>query len=308
MAEFNRRDNETSGQIVAARLACESDNWDELREIIKEIKDIWRTDIAVNNGRVENTWVGFGRRDWVKLEVTLPIAPGQSCKPQTIAILDNKTYNAEAAGKATSQSGSSSIAIIIPAEAVDALVSCSYSFPANTPVSMRFGSEFSGSINGTVALAALATQDGSMLALPTGFDAKVKMAGQTVSLTLDKTSPFNKLEADAAGNGYLGVALVLDSKSPGMAGDFYMGETMYFRFPVHVAADWSSVRFEVKQMTPGSELTPVSEIALTAADEPSGAPLGGDPCADVDGNGIRDGADSVSRATEVAGGCTETRH
>ncbi|MFZ4643532.1 MAG: hypothetical protein ACOYMU_09300 [Phycisphaerales bacterium] len=45
---------------------------------------------------------------------------------------------------------------------------------------------------------------------------------------------------------------------------------------------------------------------LAAADGKSHVAIDGDPCADIDGNGIRDGADEVLRAISITSECGPT--
>lgn len=307
------------GQVLAAQVACQNGDDALLRDIIRDMKDTIKRlleknafqAIAQNGTRVENSIVGFGRRDWIELSATLSLPAGQSCKTQTVALVGDKVVNPEATGKVSeleAENGQgASLALVIPADAANALVSCQYQFPNNTPVSVRFGEEFSGTINGTISLAALSTTNGTYLALPTGAELKVGASGQSITLTLDKTSPYNKLEADANGTGFIGMALTVDSKSSSLAGCIYMGETFYFRLPVQVAPQWSSVSIHLTRTMQGHQYTPVADLVLTAAEGVSTLiSLPTDPCVDTDGNGIRDGADEVNKAIDQTSECAGT--
>lgn len=260
------------GLILAAQIACQNEEDAVARDIIRDLKDTLKTltgrpaiqVISKVGERVENSVVLFGRNDWMSLSATLLPETGEA-SPDTIE-------------------------------------SCEFHFASATPLRIRFGQDIAGTIDGTVSLARLEASGETQKGRPTGVDVRVRMLGQTVTLTLDKSSPFNSLETNQQGVGALSLALTVDSESSGLASSVYMGETYYFCIPVTVAADFSSVRFELTSAMAGNLYTPSSEASLNAADESSSVAIGGDPCADLDSNGIRDGADEVIRAIEQASG------
>ena len=204
--------------------------------------------IAMVDGRVLNSMPLFGRRDWVSLGCTLLSAP---VKPR------------DAAGGASSGS--------TIADGTAGHVVYGFRFPSETQLRVRFRSEATGKINGTINLAPARTEDGSLRATPEAVDLVVRMKGQTISLVLDRSSPFNSLEAASDGSGVLSLALTVDSKSDDLAWSLYIGETYFFRLPVTVDPEFRSLRFRLEPSIPAHLYTPVSESALEAADGP--APL-----------------------------------
>ena len=304
--------------ILQAQIACQSGDAELARDILRAIKEALRIiagatafqSIDKVDGQVENSVALMGKRDWISLSATLPRGDGSACKSETVAVVGTMTVNAEAAGTTTelldAGAGIPTAALVIPAEAANALVSCEFAFPIDTPTTIRFGQTLTATVNGTLNLAPLPAQQGVTSALPTGVDLRIRCLGQTVTATLDQTSPFNRLEVDAEGVGYLGLALRLDSKSSGLSGSVYVGETFYVRFPVSVGANWSSIRFNLSEQMQGALYTPTSARTLAAADGESHVAIGGDPCADIDGNGIRDGADEVLRAISITSECGPT--
>lgn len=321
---FNRYDelmNQVMMKFIEAQIACQNGDAEEARRIIRDIKDKFKDvlgtvafqSISKVDGKLENSIALFGERDWISLGVTLFPVPGQSCKPQVVAVVGTKTVNPEATGKAVADAdggaGTAELAVVVPAESSAALVSCDFQFPADTQIRVRFGSEATGTIGGGVSLARLQTNDGSLRALPTAVDLRVRVLGQTITLVLDKSSPYNSLEATPDGAGVLSVALTVDSKSATLAPSLYLEETYLFRFPVTVDPDFRSLRFNLTPAMPGHEYSPVSRMTLRAAGESSPVPAGSDTCADANGNGIPDGADATIRAIEATTPqCQETSH
>jgi hypothetical protein len=261
------------------------------------------------DGRVENTLLGFAVRDWVSLDATLTLQGNSPCKPQTVTIVSNKVVNPEATGNAVdaqaNSSESSTIALVVPSASVSSLQSCTYSMGSSVPLTVSYRDDVvSGNFNGKVSLAPLATDDGRMLALPTDAVFTAKVAGATLTMTLDKTCPHNTLVADANGQGTLKAAMLVDSPSSLLAGDLAIGRVMYFEFPVTVAQDWSSVRVQMAQGQSAAAYTPFDPVLLMAGTaHQTTVAIGGDVCADADNNGIRDGADEVIRAIDITSGC-----
>ncbi len=282
---FNKYDelmNQIKLKFIEAQIACQNGDTEEARRILRDIKDKFKDllgavafqSISKVDGNIENSVALFGEDDWISLGVTLFPTPGQSCKPQ-------------------------SVAVVAPAESPAALVSCDFRFPSDTQIRVRFGTEATGTIGGTVSLARLQTADGSLRALPTAVDLRVRMLGQTITLVLDKSSPYNSLEAAPDGSGFLSVALTVDSKSAALAPSLYLEETYFFRFPVTVDPDFRSLRFNLTPSMPGHLYSPVSQMTLRAIGPSTPVLVGGDPCADANGNGIADGADRTIRAIEA---------
>ena len=199
--------------------------------------------IAMVDGRVVNRMPVFGRRDWISLGCTL-------------FRVSERPY--EARDEDPSRSTATS-------DAAEQVVH-EFRFSPDTQLRVRFRSEATGSINGTIGLVRLKTGDGSLRALPTAVDFVVRMNGQTVTLALDRSSPFNSLEATEGGSGFLSLALAVDSKSDGLAGSLHLGETYFFRLPVMVDPEFRTLRFRLEPSMPAHLYTPVSEITLDAAD------------------------------------------
>lgn len=208
--------------------------------------------IAMVDGRVLNSMPLFGRRDWVSLGCTLLSAP---VRPR------------DAAGGESSDS-------TIAGGTADQVV-YGFRFPSDTQLRVRFRSEATGSINGTIRLAPVQTGDGSLRAFPQAVDLVVRMKGQTISLVLDRSSPFNSLEASSDGTGFLSLAMTIDSKSDDLAWSLYLGETYFFRLPVSVDPEFRSLHFRLEPSIPAHLYTPTSEAALEAADGPAPIPTEG---------------------------------
>lgn len=286
--------------ILAAKIACDEGNNDLMREHLRRLRDILLPKIVSGaNGQIYNTMVAMGRNDWITLDTTLTLAPQDPCKNVTMTIVPQGIVNAEAAGKAVEdQGGETGVTVVVPAASTQAFTTCTYNVPSGTTFDMRFGEEFRGvMLGGSFDLARTNTpipENGLVVAaIPTDLQFTASKYGHKLRLSLDKTNPYNALRLDAQGKGVLGVALTLESDSSALVGLVYVGSTIYFEFPVEVNASWTSVRLMVPRTRPGNDFTPVNDLALIAADGPrtSPPPIANDPCSDLDGNGIRDGAD-----------------
>jgi hypothetical protein len=102
----------------------------------------------------------------------------------------------------------------------------------------------------------------------------------------------------------MNVAMLIESPSSVLASSLLVGRVMYFEFPVTVAADWSTVTLGLAQGNSAAPYTPYDAVGLMAGTaHQTTVPLGGDICADVDNNGIRDGADEIIRVTDLTSNC-----
>jgi len=299
--------SEAEGHILAASLACQANDYELMREHIRRLRDILLPKIFPGpNGQIYNTLVGFGRQDWIALDTTLTLAPNTPCKSVTVTLTPQGVINAEATGKAVEdEGGEAGVAVVVPASSTQAYTSCTYVVPSGTTFDMRFAEEYHGvTFSGSIDLARTnptIPETGLVVAaIPTEAQFIMSKYGHKLRMSLDKTSPYNTLRLGADGKGVLGVALALESDSSALAGLVYVGATVYFEFPVEVNAAWTSVRLNVPRARPGNELTPVEDKTLIVADGPRAElpPIGGDPCADVNGNGIPDGVDRQIHAVE----------
>lgn len=308
LSQTQEKVNTTLGLILTAKQACDNNDDALVRDTIKQIRDIWLPKIIKTaTGQVVNQMVALGSQDYLVIDATLPRVP-DSCTPVTVSIVGNDIVNAEATGRASENSRALSplaagpeIALVVPANAVATYNACTYAVPANTTFNMRFGDVWNGlSLSGAIAIArtstAFPTAGVGAVGLPTDVSLTASVMGQTLTLELDKTCPYNALRTDGVGNGTLCVALNVDSNSPALVGLIQVGSTIYFEFPVRVAKDWSSIRIHADASVPGHLLTPTDPDALAGADNPPASVIAEDPCTDNDGNGIRDGADEAINA------------
>lgn len=313
LQELSTRVNEAHGHILAAKIACDEGDNDLMREHLRRVRDLLLPKIIKNaNGQIYNTMVALGRNDWMALDTTLTLAPQDPCKSVTMTVASQGVVNAEATGKAVEEEGASaSVAVVVPAASAQSYTTCTYVVPPGTTFDLRFGDEYHGvTIAGAIDLArtnpAIPESGSVVAAIPTDVQLTLSKYGRKARLTLDKTSPYNAMRIDAQGNGVLGVALNLESDSSDLVGLVYVGATIYFEFPVEVNSAWTSVRLNVPRTRPGNELTPAEELTLIAADGPLSPPppIDSDICGDVNGNGIRDGADRQSYAIDYYLNCT----
>lgn len=313
LSEVGRKIQEALTLATAAREACQSGNDDLARDIAKQIRDLFKPKVSLSStGMVRNSWVVFGNRDYLGGKIACCVPPGSVCMPITVSEVGGRTFNPEATGKAVedaASTGGSQAVTVVPASAPNAVQSCTYRIADPARLAIRFGApEVKGVISGSFELADLRSAPNGKSALPTAFDMTLKVAGAVITLTLDKSSPYNQLLTGADGHGTLGVALTIDSKSRDLASNVFMGGTFYFALPVRVSDDFRCVTLAFDPARPGSELTPVDPSLLLAADGPITPRISDTPCADDDGNGIRDGADEVIGAmwSQLRGYCDET--
>jgi hypothetical protein len=313
---FNELDTKVQNShdaILAAQIACDNSDDELLRDAIKRLQDIWLPKPKPVGGIVLNEMIALGRKDWLHLDMALARSDA-ACVPVTVAIVGEQVVNAEATGSASEGTVEAVVtgevpATIVSASGNQAFQACEYVIPSGTTLDMRFGEELSGlAMSGSIAVARTTTGFPSSgmatVALPTNISFSISKWGQTLRMDLDKTFAYNKLEVDANGNGTLGVALKISSNSSNLIGFVQIGSTIYFTFPVQVAADWSTIRLHADPTIPGNHITPMSDLMLEVLEGEYGlASLPTDRCADEDGNGIRDSADEQINAMNKILGC-----
>lgn len=305
---------QTEQLILSAKIACDNGDDELARDIIKQLRDLWLPKPkATESGAVLNEMIALGKRDWVNLDMTMARSPAP-CQPVTVGIVDGQVVNAEATGAATEETpeavaNGAGLATVVPSTGPQPMLACEYQVPAGTSMGIRFGEEFPNlGVVGSISIVKLAT------AFPEGVVAKVGLPtnvhfqvsalwGASLALDLDKSSAYNKLEVDSTGNGTLGVALKLSSSNRYLSGLVQVGSTIYFTFPITVAADWSTIRIHADPTMPGNTITPTFPEILAVDDIHGALPAGGDRCADENGNGIPDGADEEIAAMNTVLGC-----
>ncbi len=306
---------QTEQLILSAKIACDNGDDELARDIIKQLRDLWLPKPkATASGAVLNEMIALGKRDWVNLDMTMARSPAP-CQPVTVGIVDGQVVNAEATGAATEETPEAvttgaGLATVVPSTGPQPMLSCQYQIPAGTSMGVRFGEEFPnlgiiGSISVVKLVTAFPESGMAKVGLPTNVHFQVSaLWGASLALDLDKASPYNKLEVDSSGNGTLGMALKLTSTNRYLTSLVQVGSTIYFTFPVTVAADWSTIRIHADPTMPGNTITPTFPEIL-AVDDIHGAlpPSGGDRCADENGNGIPDGADEEIAAMNTVLGC-----
>lgn len=311
--ELDSKVQSSHDAILAAQIACDNADDELLRDAIKRLHDIWQPKPTPVGGIVLNEMVALGRNDWLHLDAMLARS-NAACVPVTVAIVGEQVVNAEATGSASEETVEAVVTGEVPATVVSAtgnqaFQSCEYLIPSGTTLDMRFGEEFSGlSLSGSIAVArtvpGFPSSGIATVALPTNVSFTISKWGQTLKMDLDKTFAHNKLEVDANGSGTLGIALTLSSNSSNLIGFVQIGSTIYFTFPVQVAADWSTIRLHADPTVPGNHITPMSDMMLEVLEGEYGlASLPTDRCADEDGNGIRDSADEQINAMNKILGC-----
>ena len=280
LSEIQDKAHATLSLALIAKQACDEKDGALAREAARRIRDLWLpTVVRSADGKVVNQMIALGSRDYIVIDATLPRLP-DSCTPIADAVA---TDNA-----------------------------CTYTVPANTTFNMRFGdiARNSLSLSGSIAVAQTAAAFPSTgvgpVGLPTDDPLTARFLGQTITLDLDRTCPYNVLRVDANGNGALCVALTVDSNSPALVGFIQIGSTIYFELPVQVAKDWSAIRIHADASVPGHLLTPTDPVALAGADNPSSAVNAEDPWADTNENGLPDGADEVIYAINSRLNCRST--
>lgn len=312
-SELDTKVHNTHDALLAAQIACDNADDELLRDAIKRLHDIWQPKPKPVGGVILNEMVALGRNDWLHLDAMLARS-NAACVPVTVAIVGEQVVNAEATGSASEETVEAVVTGEVPATVVSAtgnqaFQSCEYLIPSGTTLDMRFGEELSGlSLSGSIAVArtvpAFPSSGIATVALPTNVSFTISKWGQTLKMDLDKTFAHNKLEVDADGNGTLGVALTLSSNSSNLIGFVQIGSTIYFTFPVQVAADWSTIRLHADPTVPGNHITPMSDMMLEVLEGEYGlASLPTDRCADEDGNGVRDGADERINVINKILGC-----
>ncbi len=311
--EVRQKVNDTLGLIQAAKTACDNNDDALIRDLLNKIRDKWLPKIGLSaTGRVENQMVALGQHDWLDLSTTLTRPAQDGCKPVTLAIVSSDVINPEATGQAaenvaTASQSSGAVAAVVTSNAAESYTACTFNLPDGTTFALRFGDVWNGlSLSGSLAIAQTATFPATGQAnvgVPTAVNFTASYLGDKAALELDKTCPYNALRVDSSGNGTLGVALKLSSSSPSLAGFPQVGATIYFSLPVHMSADWTSLAIATDRNAPGETYTPTNHDVLIAADTPPHPGIATDPCADNDGNGIRDGADEAIYALNSPLGC-----
>ncbi|MCC6229419.1 MAG: hypothetical protein IT432_09350 [Phycisphaerales bacterium] len=305
---------QTEQLILAAKIACDNGDDELARDIIRQLKDLWLPKPkATASGAVLNEMIALGKRDWVNLDMAMARSPAP-CQPVTVGIVDGQVVNAEATGAATEETpeavtSGAGLATVVPSTGPLPMLTCEYQVPAGTSMGIRFGEEFPNlGMVGSISIVKLATafpESGvAKVGPPTNVHFQVSaLWGASLALDLDKSSAYNKLEVDSAGNGTLGVALNLTSTNLYLSGLVQVGSTIYFTFQVTVAADWSTIRIHADPTMPGNTITPTFPEVLAVDDIHGAQPAGGDRCADENGSGIPDGADEEIAAMNTVLGC-----
>ncbi len=281
----------------SVRMACDDGNAAEARGFVKQFRTLFPPRIisvpapAAEPGKTDgkptvvNTGVVFGEHDWIEAGVKgagvdLKLAEGAECKPATDA-------------DATGGGGTFSLA-------------------DRSTMNVRFGADPAVplALSGTLTLSDLHRSDRGKSAVPTALDFKLTAVGADLALTLDKSSPYNRLVTDAKGIGTLAFAATIDSPAPGLAPCWYMGATLYFVLPVRVSEDFRTLTLTMSKQEPASEYTPVEPWVLRAADGRWKGKITNTPQADTDGDGIRDGANELIYAVwhEMADYCDMVKH
>ncbi len=304
-----------SGQIIlGAKIACDARQDDLASDLLERLRGEWDPKPRqIESGAVLNEMIALGKRDWLNLDMTMERSPSP-CQPVTVGIVNGQVVNAEATGAATEETpeavtSGAGLATVVPSTGPQPMLTCEYQVPAGTSMGIRFGEEFPNlRIIGSISIVKLATafpESGvAGVGLPTNVHFQVSaLWGASLVLDLDKTSAYNKLDVDSTGNGTLGVALKLTSTNRYLSGLVQIGSTIYFTFPVSVAADWSTIRIHADPTMPGNTITPTFPEILAVDDIHGAVPSGGDRCADENGNGIPDGADEEIAAMNTVLGC-----
>lgn len=308
--------NATEVLILSAKIACDNNDDAAIRDLVKQIREIWVPKILKSaSGRVENQMIALGQHDWLNLKATLARPAQDGCKPVTLALVSTEVLNPEAVGKAADAvslampTGAPVPAAVITANTGPSYTACTFDLPPATSFAMKFGDVWSGiGLSGSMAIAQTATfpvagAGQATVGVPTALSFSLSYLGEKANLDLDKTCPYNTLSVDANGNGTLGVALTLTSGSHSLAGLIQVGGTIYFSLPVHMSADWAKLEIRTDKTAPGETYTPTNHDVLVGADTPPHPGVTNTPCADADGNGIRDGADEAIFALTSPMGC-----
>lgn len=281
----------------SVRMACDDGNAAEARGLVKQIHALFPPRIIsvpaptaepgkpADEAKVVNTWVVFGERDWIEAGehgagVVLKVAEGAEGKP--------------AADGGPTGGGRT------------------YTLADRSTMNVRFGADPAVplALSGTLSISdPRATATGES-AVPTALDFKLAAVGANLTLTLDKSSPYNRLETDTKGIGTLSFAATIDSSAAGLAPCWYMGATLYFVLPVSVSEDFRTLTFTMTRKQPAAKYTPVEPWVLRAADGRWKGKITNTPQADSDGDGIRDGASELIYAAwhAMADYCDMVKH
>lgn len=275
--ECTKRSSDSGLVLLVSKISYDFGFIQEQRDFMEILRHLNPATIERGeDGRVYNTCAVLGRNDWVSLDATFSLR-------ETML----------ACGMSWSDRAGKNDAASRPR------VVFTYGVPANTTFDARFGHVYNAlTLSGTISLAREGPRSpaGDATMIPVDAALSVRKHGNTLRLTLDKSSPFNALVLDAQGHGMLGMALTVESDAAIFAGVVYVGSTIYVEIPVEVNASWTRLRLVSPISRPGNELTPARETTLLAADGPfhkMGVKY--DAWVDSNANGIHDGADALLR-------------
>ncbi len=305
--DAQERHNELRDTLIAAEAACRNNQNDLAEELLRDFYELLRGRIteavgpvALRSGNaIVNTFVILEPTDLIDFAMTAEFSTSSIQKIQPF-LVDGVRYSAESAGIAIeaatlySDDGNPPVSSIEPFTEATANL---YRFHSSGQISVstdpydRTLSVIKGDLTITDYSA-----DGVTRLVPTNFAMILQGDGMTVTLTLDQTSPYNELVLDDTGNGYLGLTVSLNSQSQGLNRLNNLG-SFWMILPASQNTQ-GDLTFNTNGWTIGTDIFPLQPATLAVTTGQTGElpslPNGREEsCADVDGNGIRDGADEL---------------
>jgi len=263
ISKLSLKANDGIGLVLAAKQACDAGDNEAIKDTLKKLRDLFLTKVVRGStGLGQNQMIGLRTTDYVDF------------RPQMARTIAPNSWT--------------------------------YTVPAGTTATVKFREVFTGvAVAGNFSLVKtgeMPVEGTADVAVPSDATLTWVYLGKRLTMTLDKTCEYNTLRVDNMGRGTLGVAMTLSSKDRELLGLVQVGSTLYFAFPVQLAADWNTISLQATPDVPGSQITPTVPSVLAADDVRLAT--GDDLCGNTNGNpNLRDGAARLIGAMMAPLGC-----
>ncbi len=258
---------------------------------------------------IANTFVILEPTDQISVSMSAALTGTNPVKTQPM-LVNGELYSAESGGVAIeaqtlmSADGSVPSASMLP---VINTIAEQYQFDQSGSIEVLTGpyDQTLSVMKGRLTITELVAEGQSKL-VPTDMVLILQGGGIDVTLTLDETCPYNELVLDANGDGYLGMAVSLNSASSVLARVSQLG-SFWMVLPVSQDA-FGGLVFDTAGWSIGTEVFPIQPATMAIVMGQTGASNGlpngrEESCADTDGNGIRDGADEIINIYDTYDAC-----
>lgn len=254
-------------QIQAAREACDANQKKRMEEIWDKIIERWSNPtifIPVATASLNaNTWPLVSPDEVVTLDFVAPRL--DACKTQATLVVGEKIVMPDSAGKQSVKQSEQSSTDLVPtivnsAQANTALTACTYQIESGAAIDFKVGllPAVSIGVSGSIELVGLSGDVASgWSSLVGNVTMKIDAPQGQIVLKSDSTNPDNKLSVDHDGNGWLRVAMSVDSEYPYRPG--MNGQVFWFTWPVELRGGGTSLAFNSRGAVEATDIVPITD-------------------------------------------------